>query len=554
MYAGALGRTMINGIFEEWREWRNEALRRGIGRTLRAVGFAMRRELDAAIRGYAESQRALRTRIGVTDTTPVRRYDAEVRRSVEAFAAENPGTRFAYTSGSTSEPKKIAFTRERLNANKRGSLSVISRLTLARDVDDASLFIFAGLSEDDSLSSMLLDAGEAKVPFAHGLVMPASYLRVPALRALVAEYGANAARFFLLVLANPTILYSTNPSTLALFLTDVHDGWSSVTRLVRDYGHDPGRFDRALHCVVRNVASVGWRTRFAVVSRSPTPLAVAEYVPGVAYYCCWDGGYVRPFLDQLRRFLPADRYTLVPMYSMSTETVETLTYFDGPEVRFLPIAPNVLYEFLPEGAPDEPKHLVPAYALQAGQHYAMVVSDAYGLLRYQTDDLFLCKGHVGKVPDLRFVRRRGLTYSFTGEKLTDQHLTLAYASLREQFPALGDVGVQFTCIPSSPPGARVPFYRLVLAPPGATPPLDLGAVEKAFDAGLSRINSEYEGKRSTGRLGPPSAVMMPYDDLAARLDPKTVAGQEAQRGWDTQFKLLPLLTRLWEDHGFDTTD
>jgi hypothetical protein len=353
------------------------------------------------------------------------------------------------------------------------------------------------------------------------------------------------------VLANPGVLYSTNPSTLALFLTDVHASWSTARRMLCDFARDPSSLGAAVGRVARDVASAGWASRVDAVARAEAPPPFASFAPGVTMYSCWDGGYVRPFLDTIQRYLPPDRYTLVPMYSMSTETMETLTWFEGggEVVRFLPIAPRVLYEFLPEGAPDEPGRLVPAYALTVGATYAMVVSDPYGLTRYQTEDLFRCAGRVGDAPDLRFVRRRGLAYSFTGEKLTDAHVNEAFDALRAEFPALRAHGVQLTCVPSRPPDAVVPFYRLVLAPPGPMPDVEPEAVAAAFDARLAKVNAEYGGKRKTQRLGAPVAAVIAYDDLAARLDPKTAEGAEAQRGWDTQFKLLPLLTRLWEDHG-----
>ena len=73
------------------------------------------------------------------------------------------------------------------------------------------------------------------------------------------------------------------------------------------------------------------------------------------------------------------------MYSMSTETLQTQTYVKGGRIHFLPYAPGVLYEFLPDGAPDDPSLLLGANALAVGETYCMVVSDAYGLRRYQTE-------------------------------------------------------------------------------------------------------------------------------------------------------------------------
>jgi hypothetical protein len=100
----------------------------------------------------------------------------------------------------------------------------------------------------------------------------------------------------------------------------------------------------------------------------------------------------------------------------------------------LPTARKVLYESLPEEAEAEPPNLVEPQALQPGALYEMVVSDASGLKRYRMGDLFACHRLVGGLPDLRFMRRSGLSYSFTGEKLTEQQVIAAIDRLRSQSP------------------------------------------------------------------------------------------------------------------------
>lgn len=521
----------------------NELARAALRGAVRAAGLAFEADMDRRIARFADDQRRLRARYRITVDTPILTYGDEVRRAVEAFAARHRDARFAYTSGSTAEPKKIAFTRRRLRTIKAGSFSVAARLLRRHRVDRTGLFILSGLKEDDSLTALLLgDRGQT--PWAAGLLMPARYLAQPAMAPVIERYGATAARLWLLALANPGILYSTNPSTLALFLTELHERWDASAALVRE--HDA--LDAGVRAIARRVAGAGWRERFARIAEARAPLPLRAIAPGVAVYCCWDGGYVRPFLGQVERFLPRDDYAFVPMYSMSTETVETLTYFGDDGVRFLPVAPGVLYEFLPDGAADEPAQLLAATELRTGRLYTMVVSDGYGLRRYQTEDLFEHAGAVGDVPDLRFVRRRGLAYSFTGEKLTDRHVLEACARVREAFPALAASGTQLTCVPSRPAGALVPRYVLVLAHPGRAPDVNAAAVAASFDRALGEVNRELAAKHASGRLGATVAVAMPYDRLAAALDPKSrAAGDDRARVWDTQFKLLPLYRVLWED-------
>jgi hypothetical protein len=175
------------------------------------------------------------------------------------------------------------------------------------------------------------------------------------------------------------------------------------------------------------------------------------------------------------------------------------------------------------------------------------VSDAWGLVRYQTCDVFRCVGRVGDVPDLRFLRRRGLAYSFTGEKLTGQQVQAAFEGLLADRPALRTLGVQLALVPSLPGPDVAPCYRLVLAHPAdvAAAQVPADGAGAAFDARLGAINRELASKLESGRLGPTQVVVVAYDALAAALDGRTSA---RDRAWENQFKLLPLYARTWETY------
>ena len=142
------------------------------------------------------------------------------------------------------------------------------------------------------------------------------------------------------------------------------------------------------------------------------------------------------------------------------------------------------------------------HQLEPGKLYAMVVSDAYGLRRYQTDDLFLCKRKINGLPDLVFVRRRSLEYSFTGEKLTAEQLTAVFEQLRAMYPSqLADRFL--TCVPTQ--SAPTQFlitdcYSSVINVPATASSHDFIATR--CDELLSEINCEYRSKRASGRLGP----------------------------------------------------
>ena len=168
-----------------------------------------------------------------------------------------------------------------------------------------------------------------------------------------------------------------------------------------------------------------------------------------------------------------------------------------------------------------------------------------GLRRYQSEDVFECRGQLGGLPDLAFRRRRGLAWSFTGEKLTGTQLEQVFVRLRQEADLGGDLAL--SCIPSDPGEGAMPGYVLLMAYTADAPLLVPDLVPR-FDALLAEINTEYGDKRSSGRLALPRQAALSYDGIAAALDPRARGeGAESQRAWDSQFKLLPLLCRTWEE-------
>ncbi|MCK6549793.1 GH3 auxin-responsive promoter family protein [Myxococcota bacterium] len=504
---------------------------------------------ERRIDGFDDAQARLRREYGLTDDTPIRGYDDETRARIEALARARSDVRLAYTSGSTSTPKALAYPPERLRSFKRDSLSAGIRAWARAGIREPSIFVLSSLAEDESFASLAVF--QRREPSrVQGLIEPARYLFMPALAPHLARFGATAVRLWLMVLSNPGLVYSTNPSTLAVLLAELFDDWPRATSMIRAVVagevDDPGT-----RRITRRVIATGAAERLARVASSSSPLPIADYLPGLSAYCCWDGGYVTSFLAQIHRWLPRDRYFHVPMYAMSTETIETLPYFgaDGT-IAFLPLGPRVVYELLPEDTPDDPRLLLAPRAAERGRTYALVVSDPWGLVRYQTEDLFLCAGHVRGLPDLRFVRRRGLTWSFTGEKLTGEQLTEAFARTTDAVPALRALGAQLTVMPTWPDGAALPGYHLLVGHPGRRleHALDASQLATAFDAALSAINAEYAAKRVSARLAAPRVCVLPYDVIAEALDAKrTGAPMGASRAWESQFKLTPLIKRRYEE-------
>lgn len=519
----------------------NDCLRRLIGLGVRVLGFGLASIHRINILTFFWNQRRLRWRYGIVPDTPVLGFGPELEKLIQE-AGRRAGTniQFALTSGSTAQPKRILFTKERLRAVKLAYIDMFARCCWSLRIARTSLFVFSSFSGDSSLTSLLLNE-EEKLP-GHLSLLQAPY-RVQSqrvMRSLACRYGATAVRLWIMAIANPAILYSTNPSTLSSFLERLDTEWPLSSRLIKDWCEKPEAFHPEFTLIAKRLDSAGSTSRLRRIAKSDFSLPLGICVPAIQTLICWTGGYVQPFLERIKEYLPPDRYRLIPMYSMSTESIETVSHFIKGSVSFLPLASGVLYEFLEEGLADRPENLRNADQLQKDRKYTMLVSDSYGLRRYQTNDLFLCKGYEGGLPDLSFVGRRGLEYSFTGEKLTAAHVSQAFQRLRAESAVLA--ADQFlTCVPCQPMDESKPHYRIIHIGEGASLEQTLGhQLAIRFDELLREINCEYRSKRESGRLAPARFARLTLREFINGIS-KDSDGQS----WETQFKFLPLYKHAW---------
>ena len=517
----------------------NREVANDLGRSAIAVGLhlagraaVLRHRVRLTLHPWRESR--LRRRLGITPATPVT-HDLP-----DADSGGAAGEAVALTSGTAGAPKRVRYPRARLAAVRGVFVDGMLRLIVARRVRRPSLYVFGALEPDRSLSSLLVRERRAP-PWPVLLQAPYRAQGDPSLRELKERYGAPALRLLVLTLSNPGILYATNPSTLSTFLEALEADWDAAAALVRLVVRDPGRMSPSAGRIVRRLASKGARDRLNRVAESASPLPITVWAPGVATYVCWTGGAVAPFLERLGRRLPAPRFTREPMFSMSTETVETIPDYRLPETAFLPAAPGVVHEFRPGAGPEATPPLLGARELRPGGTYEMVVSHGYGPRRYATGDLFRVARMVAGIPDLRFLGRRGLGWSFTGEKLTAEQIGLAFEALRAEHPELRE-RTWLALFPEDPGGAALPCYHLAVVVraarrPGAPP---AGLAER-LDALLGDRNLEYRAKRASRRLGGVRCSALELADFLRR------AGGEGSAHVDAQFKFQPFYPRLWEE-------
>jgi hypothetical protein len=479
------------------------------------------------IKLFPVNQLLLKYRYRLHKDTPIRGYDDATVYSVESrYVTLGRTAIYAYTSGSTNRPKKIAYDQQRVKQTRSVFINAFFRY-LSKLPKNRTLFIFSSFDKDQSLTSLLSKETELP-PYLCGLQAPHRVQNHPIFKRLSKLYGDTAVRFWILAVSNPGMIYATNPSTISMFFHELYNDWEKSSALIKEHISHPLELEN----IYERIASSGSIERMQKIATTSVPLPISDLFPGLQGFACWDGGYVGPFIEAIRHYLPSNAYKHFPMYSMSTETIETIPGLSG----FHPMAPGVFYEFIEEVREDAPSNLVCAKNLIPGKIYSMVVSDDYGLKRYQTEDMFECVALVQGMPDLRFLCRRNLSYSFTGEKLTAEQLSLAFKDAQSHFPELHEGFL--TCFPSKASEKSVPSYCVVYVFNDVKPECKLSEVVSHVQERLKDYNYEFKSKIESRRLGKLKSEAMPLKDFMRHL-----SGTNSK----SQIKILPMYTKLWEN-------
>src|SRR6185369_4477960 len=136
----------------------NDGLRFFVARSISIAGVLLDCWQRLRIRRYYRTQRRLRRKYRIAVDTPVRSYGPRVVESMRhAFVRSGRDARFALTSASTGEPKKILYTRRRLLALKFAFSDMFARACQSYGFKRTVLYVFSSFQPDASLTTMLLD-------------------------------------------------------------------------------------------------------------------------------------------------------------------------------------------------------------------------------------------------------------------------------------------------------------------------------------------------------------------------------------------------------------
>ncbi|MFB3891059.1 MAG: GH3 auxin-responsive promoter family protein [Phycisphaerae bacterium] len=441
---------------------------------------------------------------------------------------------FSLTSGTTGEPKHIPVT-SRFAAQMRRGWNIFGYGVL-RDHPDAWLRQILQISSPmrEKLSprglpcgaiSGLLAASQKKIVRWMYVVPPTvPYIKDPAARyytTLRCGVGRDVA-----------IITTANPSSVIRL---IETGQEHVQRLIRDVADGtltpPGESEADLVSWMKFKPNPALARRMEEGIRRDGRLLPRHFWK-VAFLANWTGGTLGLYLPRLRELF--DDAPIRDIGLLASEGRFSLPIADGTAAGITDITSNFL-EFIPaEERESSAPRTLRADEVDVGQEYFLVLSNWTGLMRYNIDDRVRVTAFHGQSPVIEFLHRGTRTASITGEKLTEHQVVEA---MRRTCAA---AGVKIDRFILQGRFAHTPFYELRMeAACGVAP----SRVAELVDEALSELNIEYQSKRSSGRLGPVRAVVLP-DGAMERAERQAI---QARRGRIEQYKHQYLLTEVLTD-------
>jgi len=445
---------------------------------------------------YKFNQRRLSRKLDVLSFTPAGYSEPEIELQSGEFWVE--------TSGSSNVPKKMRYSLKRVGKIKLYfMLSILASLPVRLKLK--TFFVLSSLDSENSLTDVMTKESK-KLNHFQMLQAPYRLLHAPEFKDHVKNYHHQALRLWLYIVTRPRILYATNPSSIVLFNEEIKK--DHALSFIQDYVNGKLSNQKEIEKIYHSIkdTNVNFQSILDLQSRN-----LVSTNPMLESIISWDGGYVTHSLDQLKTLFPKLKH--FPLFSMSTENIETVSFAS----KFLPLAPETCYEFLKDGK------LIRPWNLQLGSEYEMIISNKYGLTRYLTGDIFECRSKFFGLPDLIFKKRTGLTFSFTGEKITAEQLHIVSNQLLKKHPQLS-----FCVIPQ----LKVPSYVLYIITENLN--IDGPSIGNEYDELLKDVNVEYAQKRNSGRLDTFEVKVVSLVDFV-----EYIKGEKFEK-WESQFKILPL--------------
>ncbi|MBY0550858.1 MAG: GH3 auxin-responsive promoter family protein [Candidatus Obscuribacterales bacterium] len=314
---------------------------------------------------------------------------------------------------------------------------------------------------------------------------------------LIRDYESKYYTLLRVALMLPvTCIYTLNPSTIALLLKRLDKyGPQLVEDIARGTVSTPVPLS---HDTLKSIEPFT-KPDSNRAEQLRALLAASKFQPkhiwsNLQVVCCWTKAAAAFYLSDFSEY-----FGNTPVCDISYGASEgrgTISLGDGRQLLSLR---SHFFEFVPEDQiDDESPEIFLADQLEQGKNYQILFTTSAGLYRYRINDVVQVTGTYKNTPLLEFQYKSGNVCSFTGEKLTELHVTRA---MTDVLATRGWSCRYFTLIPVFRP---LPHYELLFEPDADTllcaDTAFCQQLSEVFDKALCVANSEYANKRESGRL------------------------------------------------------
>lgn len=198
-----------------------------------------------------------------------------------------------------------------------------------------------------------------------------------------------------------------------------------------------------------------------------------------------------PYRSQYRTLTDPSKMHYLETYNASEGFFAVQTSWDDePGVMQLLLDIGVFYEFQPVGTDSQPVgDPVPAWKVEEGKTYALVITACNGLWRYSIGDTVTVKS-----ADPLKIRIAGRTKSFINAFGEELMVCNADEAIAEACRRTGAGVANYTAAPVYDDGGHRGHHQWLIE--WSRPPADTEAFADILDRALQSVNSDYQAKRS----------------------------------------------------------
>lgn len=417
---------------------------------------------------------------------------------------------YATTSGTTGKPKFIPITESHLRDYTHAFH--VHHWGLTRDKPDAvnhpggKYLIFnsndeEGLTQDGTpygAVSGLLRRRQSNIVQA--------YFALPALISRIKNIESKYYSILRLSLCHDVVaIISCNPSTLLLLSDQLKQHAESLIKDIFDGGmNEQFRPDGDLGPEIsKYLLQNKERARMLQKILDHDGLLLPKTVwPSLVVLSVWKGGPMPFYLNKL-----PEKFGNLPirdMGYMASEGRGTIPLTDEGAGGVCALTSH-FFEFVAEDEYDKPApQFLSLDQLEMGKRYFIYFTTASGLYRYNINDLMEVVGFEKQTPILQFVQKGMGISSITGEKLTEEQVSVALQYAVRQH-SLDHVEHFIMSVKLE----ECPYYCGFVETGGELSDSVLDAMSRTIDLSLQLQNIEYKDKRQSGRLGPVRLMRLP---------------------------------------------